>query len=134
MKLLNADALLEKIFTHFSNKDFRQHFLLTSISTEMILAANIFFDEKQQDKGLKMLEILSHWIKDDLNYFISFKGASRKMYEWDIVSGLQMMDAIIRVSEKNGEREFANQLLKDYYRLNIEYSSDSYSMKMKMTA
>lgn len=130
-KLSQADSLLENIMGNFSHKNFGQHFLLSTISNEMMHAAEMFFSEKQNEKGVRLLKTLSNWIKDDLVYFISFKGNDKKMYEWDIVCGLQMLDNVVQLLEKHHQRELANQLLKDYYRLNIEYSSnDPYTMKL----
>ncbi len=116
------DLMLDHIVTHFTKRSFKQSAILTEISEEMLNVAAVFYECRQIKKANELIVSLCNWIKNDLDYFISFKGPEKKMYEWDIVSSLQMLDHIIDSLEKHHQFEIANKVHKDYCRYNIQYS------------
>ncbi len=126
---VQIDLLLEKIIFHSSAKS-PQHVLLSDIPEGMITLAELFFKDKEFVKGCNVLEELTEWIHKDLNYFIAMEGKNRKMYDWDIVTGLQMFDKLIRLLQTYSQQSLADKLLKDYARMNIDYARNGYQMRM----
>ncbi len=121
---IEIDNIILSFNQHIKPKQASIHILLAEVSTSIIKVANLYYNCGQIHQANEMINNLANWLKKDLTYFISFSGESKKLYEWDVVCGLQMLGNLITLLQEQHQIELANILLKDYRKLNVIYADD----------
>lgn len=118
--MLHIDDLLLKIEARYQTKAPGQHILLDDLSGDMIRLADLLFQCREFEKATHLISSLNLWLQEDLKYFRSFKGSEKKLYEWDILCGLQMLGDLINLTHHHQQEETSSLLLKEYSKLSVQ--------------
>lgn len=65
---------------------------------------------------------LASWISKDVYFFLKKNDTKQRLYEYDMVSSLQIMGQLINICEDFKQWDLAYALQREYSKLNIRYS------------
>jgi len=115
---------------HFVNNQYaefdlclnQEQVILSDLSRKMYDDIILFFNTNHIEKAQSITLALASWISKDVNYFLKISHEKFKMYEYDLVSSLQLLGQLIGICEDFKQWTTAYALQKEYAKLNIRYS------------
>ena len=114
--------LLGQLYADFEIRYQTEQALLSDLSNEMHEDAILYLNLNEIEKALTSLFALVSWLSRDVQYFMKMKNVKQRMYEYDLVSSLQLMGQLINICEDFKLWETAYTLQREYSKLNIRYS------------
>lgn len=118
----NNTKLLNQLYTDFDLRYQSEQAMLSDLSLEMQLDAIKYLNINEIEKALTSIVGLASWLSRDVQYFMRKKNEKQRMYEYDLVSSLQLMGQLINICEDFKQWETAYTLQREYSKLNIRYS------------
>lgn len=89
---------------------------------EIYLEAIRYFNLNEIDKAKTSIYALTSWLSKDVQYFIRKNNEKKNLYEYDLVSSLQLMGQLINICEDFKQFDVAYTIQREYSKLNIKYS------------
>lgn len=114
--------MLDQLYSEFAVRYGSEQALLSDLSNEMHEDTIRYFNLNELEKAETTIYALANWISRDVQFFIQMKNEKKKLYEYDLVSSLQLMGQLINICEDFKQWETAYTLQREYSRLNIRYS------------
>ena len=114
--------LLGQLYADFEIRYQTEQALLSDLSNEMHEDAIRYLNLNEIEKAQTSLFALVSWLSRDVQYFMKMKNVKQRMYEYDLVSSLQLMGQLINICEDFKLWETAYTLQREYSKLNIRYS------------
>ena len=114
--------LLSKLYADFEIRYQTEQALLSDLSNEMHEDAIRYLNLNEIEKAQTSLFALVSWLSRDVQYFMKMKNVKQRMYEYDLVSSLQLMGQLINICEDFKQWDTAYTLQREYSKLNIRYS------------
>lgn len=118
----NNTKLLNQLYTDFDIRFQSEQAMLSDLSIEMQLDAIRYLNTNEVEKALTSIVGLATWLSRDVQFFMRKKNDKQRMYEYDLVSSLQLMGQLINICEDFKQWETAYSLQREYSKLNIRYS------------
>lgn len=114
--------LLGILYADFDIRYESEQALLSDLSNEMHEDAIRYFNLNEIEKAQTSMFALASWLSRDVQYFMKMKNDKQRMYEYDLVSSLQLMGQLINICEDFKQWDTAYTLQREYAKLNIRYS------------
>ena len=114
--------LLGQLYADFEIRYQTEQALLSDLSNEMHEDAIRYLNLNEIEKAQTSLFALVSWLSRDVQYFMKMKNVKQRMYEYDLVSSLQLMGQLINICEDFKQWDTAYTLQREYSKLNIRYS------------
>ncbi len=114
--------LLTQLYADFEIRYQTEQALLSDLSNEMHEDAIRYLNLNEIEKAQTSLFALTSWLSRDVQYFMKMKNVKQRMYEYDLVSSLQLMGQLINICEDFKQWDTAYTLQREYSKLNIRYS------------
>jgi hypothetical protein len=114
--------LLGQLYSDFDSRYQTEQAMLSDLSNEMHEDAIRFLNLNELEKAQTSLFALASWLSRDVQYFMKMKNNKQRMYEYDLVSSLQLMGQLINICEDFKQWDIAFELQREYAKLNIRYS------------
>ncbi len=118
----NNTKLINQLYTDFDLRFQSEQAMLSDLSLEMQLDAIRYLNINEVEKALTSIVGLATWLSRDVQFFMRKKNEKQRMYEYDLVSSLQLMGQLINICEDFKQWETAYTLQREYSKLNIRYS------------
>lgn len=118
----NNTKLLNQLYSDFDKRFQSEQALLSDLSMEIYLEAIRYFNLNEIDKAKTSIYALTSWLSKDVQYFIRKNNEKKNLYEYDLVSSLQLMGQLINICEDFKQFDVAYTIQREYSKLNIKYS------------
>ena len=118
----NNSKLLNQLYNDFEKRYQSEQALLSDLSMQIYLEAIRYFNINDLEKAKASIYALATWLSKDVQYFFRKRNEKQRMYEYDLVSSLQLMGQLINICEDFKQFDVAYTLQREYSKLNIKYS------------
>ncbi len=118
----NHSKLLNQLYNDFEKRYQSEQALLSDLSMEIYLESIKYFNLNDLNKAKAGIYALATWLSKDVQYFIRKNYDKQGLYEYDLVSSLQLMGQLINICEDFKQFDVATTIQKEYSKLNIKYS------------
>ncbi len=114
--------LLNQLYSDFEKRYQKEQALLSDLSMVIYLESIRYFNLNDLNKAKAGIYALATWLSKDVQYFIRKNYDKQGLYEYDLVSSLQLMGQLINICEDFKQFDVATTIQKEYSKLNIKYS------------
>lgn len=114
--------LINLLYSEYESRFNSEQALLSDLSKQMQDDCVRFLNLDEVEKAESTMLALAHWISRDVNFFLKIRNEKKKMYEWDMVSSLQLLGQLINICDDFKQTNIAYVLQREYSKLNIRYS------------
>lgn len=118
----NNSKLLNQLYTDFELRHKSEQALLSDLSMKIYLEAIRYFNLNEIEKAKASIYALTTWLSKDVQYFFRKRNEKQHLYEYDLVSSLQLMGQLINICEDFKQYDVAYTVQREYSKLNIKYS------------
>jgi hypothetical protein len=114
--------LLKLMYAEFENRYENEQVLLSELSIEIYNDAILYLNLKEFHKAQTCLYALASWISRDVQYFMKMNKKKQRMYEYDLVLSIKLLDQLIDLCEDFQQWDVATIIKNEYSKLTIRYT------------
>lgn len=110
-------------YTNYNTTYFQEEFIISELGKEMYNDLKISLSENNTNKSEVLIVAITNWLKKDVEYYLKFiSQPNKRMYEWDIVTSLQLMSDIVNLCSAHKLLNASYLLQRECSKLNVKYS------------